>query len=93
MNCIKFCLESSRKPSLMVSSPQKIQLSSQYMVLFPIAQGPFGTINITCHRKSQAVVTIKRVEITEKLIRRIRSEISTLERHFTILTSSACSRF
>ena len=74
---------------------KKNHLGSQYIVLFQIGEGAFGTVNLACYRKTQAVVTIKTVETIEKLLGRILSEIVILETlhhlnisHFQVLITS-----
>nr|XP_034339619.1 putative sperm motility kinase W [Arvicanthis niloticus] len=63
----------------MASHSQKRNLKSQYRMLSPIGHGEFGTVNLACHRKTKALVAIKTIEITEKHIKRILSEIEILK--------------
>lgn len=76
----------------MASNSRKNQLRSQCIVLFPISQGAFDTMNRACYRKTQAMVTLETEEIIEKPISRILSEIATWEtlHHRNIKTGPSC---
>ena len=70
--------------------PASTERRNQYMILFAIVQGAFGTENLACHRKPQAAMTIKTVENIEQPVRRILSEIST---RVTLYQSSITNLF
>lgn len=84
----------------MARNSRKSQLSSQSIVLFPISQGAFGTMNLACYQ-NQAMVTIKSIEIIRKHTSRIVSEIAILETrghpniisHVQVLVTSNRSNF
>ena len=57
----------------------KKTLGSQYRVVFFLGQGSYGRVRLAWHRRTQALVAIKTVEICKKTIRAILSEMTTLE--------------
>ncbi|XP_017450658.1 putative sperm motility kinase W [Rattus norvegicus] len=63
----------------MASNPNKKTLRSQYRMAFLLGQGSFGNVKLAWHRKTQALVAIKSVEICKKTIRGILSEMTILE--------------
>lgn len=60
-------------------NPIKKTLGSQYRVAFFLGQGSYGRVKLAWHRRTQALVAIKTVEISKDTIRGILSEMTTLE--------------
>lgn len=57
----------------------KKTLGSQYRAVFFLGQGSYGRVKLAWHRRTQALVAIKTVEISKETIRGILSEMTTLE--------------
>uniref|UniRef100_A0A8C8UMR5 non-specific serine/threonine protein kinase n=1 Tax=Peromyscus maniculatus bairdii TaxID=230844 RepID=A0A8C8UMR5_PERMB len=60
--------------------PNTKSLNSQYMVLFPIGHGAFGSVQLAYHRLTGIPVAIKVIENLEEDLRFIVSEMVALER-------------
>ncbi|XP_063124246.1 putative sperm motility kinase W [Rattus norvegicus] len=63
----------------MARHSQKKSVGRQYKMLSSIDHGEFGTVKLACHRKTEALVAIKTIQITERRIKRILSEVSILK--------------
>ncbi|XP_052021535.1 putative sperm motility kinase W [Apodemus sylvaticus] len=64
----------------MASNTKIENLASQYRVLSHLGEGSVGTVKLACHLKTNALVAIKTIEITNKNIVVILSERAVLER-------------
>ncbi|NP_001371153.1 uncharacterized protein LOC627035 isoform X1 [Mus musculus] len=63
----------------MASNSKKKRLGSQYRVLSYLGEGAYGTVKLALHLKTEALVAIKMVEISQKTIDVILAELEVLK--------------